>query len=302
MYFMGCRKKASFLYLWLPQYESIIPSKAILERRPVFSRASQWFGNLCPNLHSQDVCSHASRCSSTKQATKWVWERFGERMVLFCGIPQRCPRMRPQASLGCWPDPGNSRGWHRGREPMSLGCLRCCYMTPSHWATVSITADTFWLEILPYCERLRWYERNIFIQDPFGGLLGKLWTCWVCRLQVALHQMYFLTFLWLRAKDNKLSSLSAAKKGHHRRFIFCSFLPIKQERYLQGHFSTARAMSTLQKRNGFFSVPGIMPYAYVHWRVTYLRGKKSIRWKFLQWLSFLPYVVPLSICFWVWFI
>lgn len=52
-YFKGCRKKASFLYLWLLQYESIIPIKAIPERRPVFSRASQWFGNLCPNLPSQ---------------------------------------------------------------------------------------------------------------------------------------------------------------------------------------------------------------------------------------------------------
>lgn len=86
-------------------------------------------------------CFHAPQCHSTKRATKWGWERFWQRMPLFRGIPQRCPRMRPQASLGCWPDPGNSGGWHRGREPMSLGCLQCCYMTPSHWAAVSIPAD-----------------------------------------------------------------------------------------------------------------------------------------------------------------
>lgn len=139
-YFMGCIKKASFLYFKLLQHESVIPIKAISERRPVFFQAPQGLTISAP-ASTPHFCFHAPQCRSTKRATKWGWERFWQRMPLFRGIPQRCPRMRPQASLGCWPDPGNSGGWHRGREPMSLGCLQCCYMTPSHWAAVSIPAD-----------------------------------------------------------------------------------------------------------------------------------------------------------------
>ena len=36
-------------------------------------------------------CFHAPPCRSTKQATKWGWERFGQRMPLFCGIPRGVP-------------------------------------------------------------------------------------------------------------------------------------------------------------------------------------------------------------------
>lgn len=41
-----------YLYLRFLWDKSIIPIKAIPERKPVFSRASQWFGDLCPNLQS----------------------------------------------------------------------------------------------------------------------------------------------------------------------------------------------------------------------------------------------------------
>lgn len=104
--------------------------------------ASLWSHNLCSNLHSPGIfvfMRHSITLQSKPQ--NMGWERFWQRMPMSCGIPQRCPRMRPQESLGCWPDPGNSGGWHRGREPMSLGCLQCCYMTPPHWAAVSITVD-----------------------------------------------------------------------------------------------------------------------------------------------------------------
>lgn len=57
------------------------------------------------------------------------------------------------------------------------------------------SGHSFWLEIVPYCERPHWYERNIFIKRSIGNLLGKLWTCSMCMLQVFLPQIYFLTFL-----------------------------------------------------------------------------------------------------------
>lgn len=188
-------KKASYLYLKLLQYESIISIKAIPEKRPVFSRLLNDLTISAP-ASTPHFCFRGPWYRSTKQATKRGWECFRQRMPLFCGIPQRCPRMRPQASLRCWPDPGNSRGWHRGREPMSLGCLQCCYVTPSHWAAVSITADIRfdWKSSLVVrgCTGMK---ETFSWKDPLGDLLGKLWTRWICMLQVTLHQINFLTFL-----------------------------------------------------------------------------------------------------------
>lgn len=194
-YFMGCVKKASFLYLQLLQYESIIPIKASPDRRLPFPGFSEVWPSLCQPPFPRHFCFHAPQYNSTKQATKRGWECFWQRMALFCGIAQRCPRMRPQASWGCWPDPGNSGGWLRGRKPMSLGCLQC-FIWPHPTGQLSASQRTFVLTrncALLWEVRLVWKER--FIKRSIGNLLEKLWTCWMCMLQVILPQIYFLIFL-----------------------------------------------------------------------------------------------------------
>lgn len=123
----------------------------------------------------------------------------GQRIALFCGILQRWPRLRPRASLGCWPDPGNSANWHRGRELMSLGCLQCCYMTPSHWAAVNITVDRHfdWKPALLWevAPGLKEHFHKEICQRMAWEMTGHL----IC----VLHKIYFLTFLKFRIKTWK---------------------------------------------------------------------------------------------------
>lgn len=223
--FYGCIKKGPFLYLKLLQYESIIPIKAIPEGRPVFSKFLHDLTISAPTSTPQAFLFSCSTVSLYKASHKMgLGTLWAKNAPVLLDIPE----VSPNEATGIF---------RRLTRPWELWRLTQGSRTDVPWMPAVLLYDpiplggcqhhsghSFWLEIVPYCERSHWYERNIFIKRSVRNLLGKLWTRWICILQVILPQIYlfFLLFYRLRSKDNKLPSVSATDKGHHRWFIFHS--------------------------------------------------------------------------------
>lgn len=196
-YFMDCIKKTSSLDLRLLQYEPIIPIKATPERRLSFLGFSMIWQPLPQPPLPRHFCFHAPQYRSTKQATKWGW--LGMLLAKNAPVLWDTPEVSPNEATGVLTM--LTRPWERWRLTQGsrtdvpwMPAVLLCDPTPLGGCQHH-SGHSFWLEILPYCERLHRYERNIFIKRSIGNLLGKLWTCWMCMLQVILPPIYFLTSL-----------------------------------------------------------------------------------------------------------
>lgn len=242
-YFTECIKTSSFLYLKLLQYESIIPIKATPERRPVFSGLLYDLTISAPTSTPQAFlfsCSTVSLCKANHKMG------LGTLLAKKAHVLWDTSEVSPNEATGIL---------RMLTRPWELWRLTQGSRTDVPWMPAVLLYDptplgscqhhsghSFWLEIVSYCERLHWYERNIFIKRSIRNLLGKSAVRFVCS-RLFFLKFIFLPFCRFLSKDNNLPSFSATK-GCRRWFIFHSFLYIKYRRYCQSHFSTVNVIST----------------------------------------------------------
>lgn len=191
---MDCVKKASFLYLQLLRYDSIIPIKVIPDRRLSFPGFSMIWPSLCQPPLPRHFCFHAPQYHSTKQATKWAGNAFSKEWPCSVGEPRGVPEWGHRRPEDADPTLGTLEvdSGVENRCPLDA-CSAVIWPHPT--GQLSASQRTFVLtrnRALLWEVRLVWKEQ--FIKRSIGNLLGKLWTCWMCMLQV-LPQIYFLIFL-----------------------------------------------------------------------------------------------------------
>lgn len=182
----------SFLYFKLLQYESISPIK---EGRLVFSRLLHDLTISAPTSTPQAFLFSCSTVSLYKASHK---VGLGKLLAKNAPVLLDTPEVPPNEARGIL---------RRLTRPWELWRLTQGSRTDVPWMPAVLLYDpiplggcqhhsghSFWLEIRPYCERPHWYERNIFIKRSVRNLLGKLWTCWICILQVILPQIFFFFY------------------------------------------------------------------------------------------------------------
>lgn len=111
-------------------------------------------------------CFHAPPCRSTKQATKRGWECFGQRMPLFCGIPQNETTGVLRMLTRPWE---LERLTQRSRTDVPWMPAVLFYDPTPLGGCQHHSGHSFWLEIVPYCEGSHWSERSIFIKRSIRG-------------------------------------------------------------------------------------------------------------------------------------
>lgn len=130
---------------------------------------------------SSHVCLRAPLCPPTKQATDRGWERFGKEWTSSVGYPRGDPDWDHRHPWDADPTLGTLEvDTGVGNWCPSDACSAVMWPCPTGWLSTSQRTGVL-TRNLPYCERLHWAERNIFIKRSAWGLLGKLWgTRFVC--------------------------------------------------------------------------------------------------------------------------